>query len=102
MTPKISLVAYADRAPGFVFVAVPNERGRYLRTDTSVVLAACPLCEAAIGEPCHNGKKERRYSVNTHHLRRKLADRRSNRAGDVKPRYKLVAGDAQLVAEGIV
>lgn len=94
-------MAYADRGPGFVFVAVPNERGRYVRTDTSVILVACPLCGAAIGEPCHDGKQERRYHVTTHHRRRTLSDRRRAKPGDVKPHYRIIDGQPELVAEGL-
>ena len=49
MTPSISLVAYEARNPAFV---VPNERGRYLRTDASVITSVCELCKATVGEPC--------------------------------------------------
>jgi len=74
VTPRISLVAYEERVGGFVFVAIPNERGRYLRTDKSVVLVACPLCRAAIGEPCktHSSTADG-YGATTHANRRDRA-----------------------------
>ena len=52
VTPRVSLVAWEDRQAGFIFVAVPDERGRYLRTDRSVVACGCPQCGALVGEPC--------------------------------------------------
>lgn len=48
----IGLVAYA-LDPSKVFVRVPNERGRWMLVDRSVVEVACPYCEAIVGEPCH-------------------------------------------------
>lgn len=71
-TPRISLVAFADRAGAFVFVAVPNDRGRYLRTDRSVLTCACSVCHAAIGEPC-----KRHYDSGTHYHATTHACRRS-------------------------
>lgn len=50
--PRVSLVAWEDRQNRFIFVAVPNERGRYLRTDRSVALVECPVCGSMQGEPC--------------------------------------------------
>lgn len=100
MTPRISLVAYADRNPAFIFVAVPNQRGRYLRTDPCVIRVPCEVCGAAVGEPCHNGGEIRVYHVNTHYVRRKLADQRRRRGAPVKPRYRLVNGSPVLVNEG--
>ena len=67
MTPKIHLVAFPDRQNQFVFVAIPNERGRYLRTDRSVVLVSCPHCHSQIGEPC---KGSHGYNGGTHYARR--------------------------------
>jgi len=66
--PAIKLVAWQDRDPHFIFVGVPDERGRYLRTDPSVALVSCPNCHAAVGEPCKgNGGK---YGGTTHVSRR--------------------------------
>lgn len=77
ITPKISLVAYDDHMrDGKVFVLVPNERGRYVRTDHCVIDAECPQCKASIGEPCHNGGRVPRYWASTHVARRQAADRR--------------------------
>ena len=70
MNPKISLVAWEARNPTFIFVAVPNERGRYVRTDPSVALVSCPDCEAIRGEPC---KFSQGYSSGSHFARREFA-----------------------------
>lgn len=70
--PVISLIAWQDRSMGFIFVRVPNEYGRYLRTDQSVSQVTCPQknCGATIGEPCmHDGN----YVAGTHYLRRTAA-----------------------------
>ena len=87
VTPRVSLVAWAERQGGFIFVAVPNERGRYLRTDRSVALVPCPMCNATEGEPCRGAKgSEDSYSATTHHVRRDRAIRLFGRgalAGDV-------------------
>jgi hypothetical protein len=63
----ISLVAYEDRIGKFIFVLVPNQRGRYLRTDRSVITVACPHCKSIIGEPCTSTQG---YGGQTHHVRR--------------------------------
>lgn len=84
MIPKIYLVAFEDRQHKFIFVAVPNERGRYLRTDHSVAQSDCPFCGAALGEPCHDG--DGRYCTATHSHRRSKARRgalRKKHVGDV-------------------
>lgn len=75
ITPRISLVAYENQ--NFVFVAVPNERGRYFRCEPVVVRAPCPACKASVGEPCFNTyrfKKDgvRKYCSATHADRRNL------------------------------
>jgi ssDNA-binding Zn-finger/Zn-ribbon topoisomerase 1 len=69
-TPKIHLTAFKDRTGGFIFVGVPDERGRYLRTDKSVALVACPQCHAIKGEPC---KSRHGYMGGTHAVRRSAA-----------------------------
>lgn len=71
VAPSIRLVAYADRPGNFVFVAVPDERGRYIRTDRSVVLVPCPMCRAIKGEPCKSGVAG--YGGTTHAVRRAAA-----------------------------
>lgn len=84
VSPRITLVAWADRKPGFIFVAVPNERGRYVRTDSSVALVTCPQCLAIPGEPCRSGTGEfTRYGGTTHYHRRAAAGRQRGQAGDV-------------------
>ena len=67
VTPKIHLTAYEDRKGDFIFVAVPDDRGRYLRTDKSVVLRACKWCLSIPGEPC---KGVQGYSGSTNTIRR--------------------------------
>lgn len=47
----IGLVAYAVD-PAMVMVRVPNERGRWMLVDRSVVEVGCPHCGAITGEPC--------------------------------------------------
>jgi hypothetical protein len=91
VTPRISLVAYEERVGGFVFVAVPNERGRYIRTDKSVVLVDCPLCRAAIGEPCksHQSTPDG-YGAGTHAVRR---DRAKAKHYGVRGEDLIVPGD---------
>jgi hypothetical protein len=69
VTPRISLVAFEDRDPHFIFVAVPDQRGRYLRTDRSVAFVACPQCHAMVGEPCKSRSGDG-YSGTTHAWRR--------------------------------
>lgn len=67
--PVISLIAWHDRSADFIFVRVPNEYGRYLRTDQCVSQVPCPYksCGATVGEPCmHDGK----YVAGTHAVRR--------------------------------
>ena len=67
--PIVSLVAWEDRAANFIFVRIPTEYGRYLRTDRCVAHVPCPYktCGATVGEPCmHNGK----YVGGTHAVRR--------------------------------
>ena len=74
VTPRISLVAWEDRIGQFIFVAVPDERGRYLRTDKSVALVQCPHCAAAIGEPCRGSYgRNTGYGATTHAVRRSRA-----------------------------
>lgn len=70
ITPKIHLVAFEDRQTRFIFVAIPNERGRYLRTDKSVAMVPCPMCKSVIGEPCKTGSKHENYGGTTHAVRR--------------------------------
>lgn len=70
--PKISLVAYL--AEGWVFVGVPGELGRYVKTHPCVVDTFCPYCESVAGEPCKRIDPRKKtfgnYIASTHHLRR--------------------------------
>lgn len=90
ITPRIALVAYEDRNPYFIFVAVPNERGRYIRTDASVAVAECPVCGAQIGEPClsHRFGHPRAKYCGTTHFARRVATPRGSRPGDVIERVE--------------
>ena len=74
VTPRISMVAYGDRNPDFIFVAIPDQRGRYLRTDRSVAFVECPFCHAAVGEPCRTHTQDG-YQGTTHAWRRDAARR---------------------------
>lgn len=78
MTPKISLVAFEDRQGNFIFVSVPDQRGRYVRTDPCVALVACPACGSSIGEPC-KANHNIGYTGSTHADRRILTDGRRRR-----------------------
>lgn len=70
MVPRISLVAFEDRPNKSIFVSVPNERGRYMRTDRSVAQVACPHCYAVQGEPC---RSRHGYHAEAHVARREQA-----------------------------
>ncbi len=50
---NIGLLGY-EVTPGTVFVRVPNERGRWMLVDRSVVEVDCPFCKAITGEPCRS------------------------------------------------
>lgn len=74
--PAISLVAYEEREggvpTGWIFVKVPNERGRYMRTLRCVVEVSCPECAAVPGEPCRGSvQTSDGYMVNPHYRRSK-------------------------------
>jgi hypothetical protein len=72
VTPRIQLVAFEERGPShFIFVAIPDQRNRYLRTDRSVALVGCPLCKVPAGVPCLGAWNK--YHGGTHHLRRSAA-----------------------------
>ena len=96
--PVISMVAWESRAPNFIFVKVPNERGRYMRCDACVALVPCPYCEAVVGEPCCNINSRfhqgiPRYNSSTHYHRRNAARAQfgknyGHRAHDVIKRRK--------------
>ena len=72
VTPRISLVAYEARDPAFIFVAIPDQRGRYVRTDRSVAFVDCMECGAVVGEPCQ-GRSGDGYGGATHVWRRVAA-----------------------------
>lgn len=97
ITPKIHLVAFQDRQNAMIFVAIPNERNRWLRTDKSVAVVACPHCDAIPGEPCKRNvafsDTPTVYAGSTHHLRRSAARRifgHGYRVNDVVPADVLV------------
>jgi hypothetical protein len=70
MSPRIQLVAYESRDPLWIFVAVPDEKGRYMRTHRCVATVPCPQCQSTTGEPC---KGAYGYIAGTHHVRRSAA-----------------------------
>ena len=71
-SPRIQLVAFEERGPSnFIFVAIPDERNRYLRTDRCVAVVACPMCKVPAGVPCLGAWNK--YQGQTHHLRRSAA-----------------------------
>lgn len=69
MSPKIHLTAFNDRQGKFIFVAVPDESGRYLRTSKAVALVECEHCKSIAGEPC---KGRNGYTGMTHMTRERL------------------------------
>jgi hypothetical protein len=70
------VVAYEHRDPNWIFVAIPNKRGHYFKTDKSVGIIACPVCNALIGEPCYSRVTEEiRYISTVHAARRREAKR---------------------------
>lgn len=100
MSAAIHLVAFQDRLANFIFVAVPDERGRYLRTDRSVALVRCNHCNAVVGEPCKS-KTGDGYSGTTHVARRILARRlfgHGLNADDVLSRSLAITPDADMEA----
>jgi hypothetical protein len=66
------VVAYADRMSGFVFVKVPGEYGRYVRTSRIVTVAGCPACGSNINVPC-KGQYDR-YTGSIHADRMRAAN----------------------------
>lgn len=66
---KIALVAYEEQA--WIFVLVPNQHGRYVRTEKCVAWSVCPHCKATVGEPCFKTIKGERIYGGTIHYRRK-------------------------------
>lgn len=77
MMPRISLVAYEEQ--NFIFVMVPNERGRYIRTDKCVAYSFCPMCGATVGEPCFRIRGQyKQYFGGTHAVRRARDNRPKN------------------------
>lgn len=77
ITPRISLIAIQDQDENKVFVKVPTEPGRWILAQKCVVVVACPLCKASVGEPCFNPDNGK-YWTETHHVRR-LAYQRSKK-----------------------
>lgn len=56
-----------------VFVPHPEVRGAWLRTDSSILLAACGYCGAKKGQPCR-GKTPSGITAGTHSDRRMAAN----------------------------
>lgn len=61
-------VAFESRDGKFVFVRDPLLRGRYIRTDKSVLISACPFCGSDAGVPCKSSRGNS-YSGSTHVVR---------------------------------
>lgn len=80
IAPSIRLIAFEQRTGYFIFVAVPDERGRYLRTDRSVVICGCPMCHSIKGEPCRGRDG---YGGTTHTARRVAAASVKGRQDDL-------------------
>lgn len=89
LNPTISLVAFESRWPQFVFVAIPDTRGRYVRTHPCVITVPCGYCGAVVGEPC-KGKTPDGYSGQVHVGRRDAHKRKLGRFATPKPRGDLV------------
>ncbi|MFA4971530.1 MAG: hypothetical protein WC683_02875 [bacterium] len=69
--PSAPIIAAGHK--NMVFVVVPNERGRYMRTHVCVAYVTCKCCGAKPGEPCVGRLRvsgKARYSSDTHYLRR--------------------------------
>lgn len=85
VAPSISLVAYEDRTGNFVFVKIPNERGRYLKTHRCVIYVHCPdtKCASIPGEPCKSTAVQSRsadgYHTSVHVSRARLFEARYGR-----------------------
>jgi len=74
VTEDIAYIAYEDRDPDWIFVEVPNRKGRYLRTDKSILVRDCPVCKAYKGEPCFSkSSMENFYIGQSHAARRRLS-----------------------------
>lgn len=77
MEPKINLVAYRDLGKGKqIFVMVPNEVNRWMKTELCVACQECKRCGALVGEPCFDLKKfnsyeTKKYTGTVHYARRK-------------------------------
>jgi hypothetical protein len=54
-------------SPTVAFVMHPLDRGRWLKTDASVVLVPCPQCKSVPGLPCVSAQG---YGATTHYVRR--------------------------------
>jgi hypothetical protein len=65
-----------DGGKAVVFLAHPDTPGLWIRTDVSVLIAACSMCHAAVGEPCRGraGKPGEPHGW-THYHRRDAARR---------------------------
>jgi len=69
-----------------VFVPDPAMHGRYIKTDGSVLLLACPHCKAALGEPCRGARGE--HTGMTHTIRRLEAKAQKREARAVSQRKR--------------
>lgn len=87
--PVVSLVAFEERTGGFIFLRVPTEFGRYVRSHVSVAYVACPRCNSTVGEPC---KFDGKYQGSTHGVRRDEFKRGRHTSGD-RPRVDVTSPD---------
>ena len=62
MVAKVT--CFEDRQGHFIFVKVPGEYGRYVRTLWPVALVDCPACGSKAGVPCVGQYK--RYAGSAH------------------------------------
>jgi hypothetical protein len=67
MNDSVRVIAFADRQGRTVFVKVPGEYGRYVRTSVAVTVSPCH-CGAAVGEPCVGQYGRRTGSVHADRL----------------------------------
>jgi hypothetical protein len=80
--PKINLVAYRALGGGKkIFVMVPNEANRWLKTELCVAYIGCLQCGALVGEPCYDFKRFNTYQNKKYTSTIHCARRRSYKKG---------------------
>jgi len=68
--------------PTIVFAPDPTNPHRYMRTDPSVLYAACPSCNAPRSVPCYG--QQVAHTVSTHYSRRDAAMKAKRAGVDIK------------------